>query len=215
MGDEQEYVYNCSVCKAEVDAHAEICPQCGADLSETEHITNPSSVVKVGGWLLFFCIILTIITPIFSFSTIIYVLVKMPLLIKYAPDFALWEKIDLVMMVGIISFSIYAGISLWKKKSGAVDLAKKYLIAFFIYSLVEAVIVLSYTKADVGMNLLRSFVFVGIWYTYLTKSKRVKDTYSLGTADSYGGENKYTSEIDKKNIKGNEAEEESTGNDMS
>ena len=192
--DQEEYIYNCSICNTEVDANAIVCPGCGADLSETEYVNDSFSTTKVDGWLLFLCIVLTIISPLYSFTNVISVLDHMPSLMKHAPEFASWAIIDLVLVVGMMSYSIYAGTLLWKKKPGAVTVAKRYLIVFLIYSLVEAVIVLSFAKIEVGMDVVRSFIFVGIWYTYLIKSKRVKQTYPLDTTYFNPGEKEDTTE---------------------
>ena len=91
-----------------------------------------------------------------------------------------------ILALGMTIFSIYAGISLWQIRLNAVRIAKRYLICCMLYSIVVTFfpqMVELPSDAHRIMNLelikgiLRTFVFVAIWYTYLNRSKRVKVTF--------------------------------------
>jgi hypothetical protein len=94
--------------------------------------------------------------------------------------------VDGFLSAALTVFSIYAGISLWKKKPGAVTLAKKYLLAFLGYAVIAAVLPFMAglpSEANSAMvpgvirDAVRSLIYVAVWYSYLSKSVRVKATY--------------------------------------
>lgn len=180
MGDEREYIYNCSVCKAEVDVDAEICPHCGADLRyiiKSENSDNPYNAEKVGGWLLFFCITLTIIGPLLTFVSIVDVIRRIPIFETNKPDFATFIRMNNIVIAAVQVFGIYAGIRLWQKRPGAVNLVKKFLITILVYNIIFALICAINFDISVWIAVLHTLIFVGIWYTYLDTSKRVRYTF--------------------------------------
>jgi len=138
----------------------------------------------VGGWLLFFIISLTIITPAIQSYIVynewtLYVAAPSPLLLNV---FA----VDWSMRAILIVFGIYAGVQLWRVKPGAPRIAKTYLVAIFVQQIVLVLIGLwtvSKVAADpenigsVIIQPLRSFIYVAVWYAYLNKSRRVASTY--------------------------------------
>jgi hypothetical protein len=91
-----------------------------------------------------------------------------------------------VCSIGLAVFSIYAGISLWKVLPNAVTVAKKYLGAAFVYSILSLFLpyligISEEFKKEVGAtNLLNSIItatYLYAWYQYLKRSKRVRATY--------------------------------------
>jgi len=178
----------CPFCGEEILPAAIKCKHCGEWLGEKPHGERDEYVEYKGvkGWLLILCIILTIISPLFSIISLISSYNLASTYFYMYPGLRIVTIIDTILSIGLIAFSIYAGISLWKVKSGAVKIAKKYLRTFLGYSIIA--IFLPFTaglpsqanSAMLGAALgiaIRSWIFIAIWYSYLNKSKRVKATY--------------------------------------
>jgi uncharacterized protein DUF2569 len=136
--------------------------------------------------LLFFCLGLTVITPVL---TIGYLAVSLRDSSEYFDEFPgllLITVIDTILSVGLVAFSIYTGIGLWRIRPGAVQLAKRYLLTFLLYHVVAAILPFmaglpseSYEAmiGPIAKDMFRAVVYVAIWYSYLNKSKRVSATY--------------------------------------
>jgi hypothetical protein len=80
-------------------------------------------------------------------------------------------------------FSIYAGVALWTVKSGAVKIAKTYLLVFLAYSVIECLLLFTVgLPSDIVLEqgikqILRTAIYFAVWYAYLNKSQRVTATY--------------------------------------
>lgn len=105
--------------------------------------------------------------------------------------------VDLILSIGLMAFSIYAGIALWRVKTNAVNIAKNYLKAFLFYNIISSILPFiaglpsSVNSAIVGQvikNGIRSLIFFSIWYSYLNNSKRVLATYHMNDKDIYTGD---------------------------
>lgn len=140
----------------------------------------------VKGWLLLLCINLTILDPgsIF-FNLIVVTNLAKPYFDTYQGLFRL-IIINGICSIGLMVFSIYAGMSLWRLSANAVNIAKKYLMSVFFYSALAVFLPdllgipeKAYSKFA-GNTLLNSIVtmcYVTIWYIYLNRSKRVRATF--------------------------------------
>ena len=95
---------------------------------------------------------------------------------------------DKVLALGIMCFSIYVGVRLWSKQQGAVKTAKIYLIVFFLHGVITGFlpfmaelpnnsVVLSQVSIDAFQSVMSSGTFSLVWYSYLSKSRRVKNTF--------------------------------------
>jgi len=130
----------------------------------------------VGGWLLFLCVQLTILQPLFgTLST----LGEYSKTVKDIPSLKGVALIFVFISLGLIAFGFYAGVSLWRVRLGAVNLTKKYLIVEF--STLSAIVLFAVAGGEniasaIGM-LIALGIYLAIWYSYLNKSKRVKATY--------------------------------------
>jgi hypothetical protein len=142
----------------------------------------------VGGWLLLFCVLLTIIGPavsVFLYSAELARIQENWGGFQAIPTFHL--IVD-VAGLALTAFAVYAGIALWAIKPNAVRTAKTFLIAAFAFNTITDLASLSLgtsvlfwaptptvgsTVTDLATNAI-SFV---IWFTYLKESERVKATY--------------------------------------
>jgi len=125
--------------------------------------------VGVKGWLLLLCVSMTIVGPLVALMAGLAVSTNKPF---YA-----------FTVFALIGYSLYVGILLWGRQPGAPHMAKIYLIINVGFHYWTA-----YTFSEVLSSMAMVETVVpgvianGIWYAYLTKSKRVKATY--GGSDS-------------------------------
>jgi len=110
----------------------------------------------IGGWLVFFIITIMIISPIYS----LIILFSEPLVSYF----------DYIEGLAVISTLILVGIFLIKKKYYAVTFAKVVLFSMFLTAIIYLLLG-DYT-------LIQSIIYSIIWFSYLSSSKRVKNTYS-------------------------------------
>jgi hypothetical protein len=141
---------------------------------------------EVGGWLLLFCISLTILSPLITIYTFIT---------SYGATYTLFDEFpgleSILIVDGILSsfvmfFSIRAGIALWKIAPNAVKTAKNYLLIYLGYSAIAVFLpymagLPSYANDEMLpetlLGIFRTLIYFGIWYSYLNVSVRVKETY--------------------------------------
>jgi hypothetical protein len=134
--------------------------------------TNPE-LRGVGGWLLFFCVSLTILGPLVNLVEILQ-----------NPH----QSFLVVFDVGMSAFSIYTGAVIWGVRSSALKLVKAY---FIVMLAVAALSILGSFRTSLreiqqqspSQNPImvggRIFIAVAIWWTYFKKSKRVRATFGM------------------------------------
>lgn len=140
----------------------------------------------VGGWLLLFIIYLTIGTPLVNFPDILDLL---DFIFSYqlSIGYIIFHTIEIISIIGLVFFSIYAGVSLWRVKPNAVKLAKILLTTALVYSVISTIIIYfvyppiepsleEYFAAAISRIAIETVKFT-ILFSYLTKSKRVKATF--------------------------------------
>ena len=141
----------------------------------------------VGGWLLFLCISLTILSPLFTLINLIIGYKEFNNSFESFPGLLTIIIFDTIISICLMIFSIYAGIALWTIKPKAVKIAKIYLLFFLGYTIIFIffLFIINFSSISseniLGENLkneFRSLAYLIIWYTYLNKSKRVKATYT-------------------------------------
>jgi hypothetical protein len=103
------------------------------------------------------------------------------------PDLLVITVIDTLLSVGLMAFSVYAGIGLWSIRPGAVQMAKRYLLCFLGYRAISAILLLMAALpsaaneamiAQVAKGTFGGVVSFAVWYSYLNKSRRVSATYN-------------------------------------
>ena len=191
----------CAGCGNKVMTSIRICPSCGErNFSPTPPIAqqpqqqpqqqfpSQSTLPGVRGWLLFLCVSLTIISPLFGAASGVAIWEGFKQYFEVSPsvkNYAMWL---IVMSSAISFFSVYAGIRLWSIKPNAVKVAKVFFISQAVSQFLFVVILVAMlqelgvtdygplTKEYIQM-ILSGILQLAIWYTYLCKSKRVKATY--------------------------------------
>ena len=141
--------------------------------------------VGVKGWLLLFCIILTIVIPAIG----VWVFVRDLMHVEYSMDpvvksYIMWRN-TIWCVFSIYGFFI--GKSLWRKRQDTLKSAKTYLLIMVFCSIFLIVLAILMKAPDNLKNPLlgeaifygiRNIILAAIWGFYLKVSKRVKATAS-------------------------------------
>jgi hypothetical protein len=151
--------------------------------------TERPDLVGVGGWLLFFCVSLTILAPIVMLISVAVTIAQWPtsnVLSRY-PGLGLALALEIIGSFCLTIFAVIAGCRLWQVRPGAVALAKQYLVAQLILTItlpfIEAVMAGLPADANAAMAIESVKGFAGsliaflIWFNYLNKSVRVRVTF--------------------------------------
>ena len=147
----------------------------------------PRSEVKgVGGWLLLFCLILTILGPLVRLGFLAFSYFRAVHYRAQHPGLLLHVFLTTPVSLAIVAFGIYAGLGLWRIRPGAVTTAKYYLWFVLVANIFLSVLGLlfvttSAAKQNIVNSLVNATVGFFLWYAYLTKSKRVANTYPQET----------------------------------
>jgi hypothetical protein len=169
----------CPKCGLENPPSAVWC-DCGYDFQkqamrpaeQTNPQTNPQ-LRGVEGWLLLFCVSLTILGPLINLVEILQ-----------NPNDAFIAVFD----VALSAFSIYTGAVVWGVRSSALKLVKVY---FIVALAVAALSILASFRTGLqeiqqqspAQNPImvggRIFIAVAIWWSYFKKSKRVRATFGM------------------------------------
>jgi len=156
------------------------------DIPAASESTKPQ-YKGVGGWLLFLCLALTVFGPLSTLGVVTISFNQVSSFFDLYPGLMVITAIDAVLSLILSAFSIYAGIGLWRVRSGAVQMAKRYLLCVAGYLVVAAILPFMSGVPSAGDNAMimgaltgtcRGLLFIVIWYSYLNKSKRVRNTYS-------------------------------------
>jgi hypothetical protein len=139
-------------------------------------MTTPNQkLVGVRGWLLFFCIGLTIFSPL-------YILTDVTKELQIGASNAV--ALDLIQLC----LSIMVGVMLWTRNSYAVTAARIYLAAMLVLSGGCLAIVLAAGTSITSMQpddvkaVVQNVVGSLIWLAYLQFSKRVRLTFAPAPA---------------------------------
>jgi hypothetical protein len=148
----------------------------------------------VRGWLLFFCLSLTLLNPGATVYNLYNSIPQSAPYFRAFPGLFLLAVVDTVVSAGIAALSVYAGILLWRVRPGAVRVTRIFLIVGMVYVVIapftpllaglpQAVndAVISAVPLAIG----RGILYYAIWLGYLSSSKRVRATYSANVVRAY------------------------------
>jgi hypothetical protein len=189
--DEAGYCWNCNgELRPRVGAHNTPYPpredMDGADRRLGHAADNSPAPVRsetahsgvVGGWLLYLCINLTILSPIMMIVQFVAGL---------SGNGNMIEVLVLCLLtLGPAAYSIITGVRLWTVRRNAVRHAKGFFVVMAcLNAILLAVVALTKSQnvSDYTMA-IRSLVSVAIWLTYLSRSVRVASTYGLGATNT-------------------------------
>ncbi len=138
-----------------------------------EAVRGHSGPAGVGGWLIVFCLLLLVWQPISLGLVASSVLDALP--VRGAPLAVL-----LLVRLLVTSLGISAGLALLGRRAYAPALAKASLVASaatdtFVYS--TSVFPSNRMPGETPFVLAASFVYYTVWFMYLIRSTRVRNTY--------------------------------------
>lgn len=163
----------------------------GSRPRESVHpIASPDMSGRKGvrGWLLVFCLMLTVVGPLISS----WLMAERYLSLE--PFFAASRSIEAALFISIaieacsVGFGVYAGIRLWSIRPGAVNTAKRALLIGLAANVVTTALLIATGPAsnaegrllhEVTMKLIPDFIFFTVCFAYLNKSTRVHVTYQV------------------------------------
>ena len=137
---------------------------------------------SVRGWLLFFCVSLTILNPL-AWGGGLVSFINMDLAGESFDALRAARIVDTTYGFGVVTFGFLAGIALWRREAGAVHVARVFLVAQLAYAAISPVMYVAIGTEG------QQFVVAGIrgavgalgygliWYLYLGMSKRVRSTF--------------------------------------
>jgi hypothetical protein len=155
-------------------------------MTKIENKSN-DAIFKVKGWLLFICINLIVVNPLWQiinqFNT--YTIINSMGLVNAVEGLETLFYIMWISIAFLMFNSIKAGLGLVNVKSGAVETAKKFLrnYAIFFILLYPLTSLISPDYFDLCSDALisssiKSLVIIGLAYWYLSASKKVKEIYT-------------------------------------
>jgi|SRR5690348_1572417 len=159
----------------------------------TPSISTPASPNKprykgVDGWLLLFCLNLTLFNPIGGLYYIITSYRVASQFFAKFPHLFIVTTIYAALTLLFAAFSLYTGSRLWGVKADALRTAKKFLLGCSVYVIIIAI--LPYfaglpsttgTNAIITLDAIGRMIlggtYIALWFGYLNKSERVRNTY--------------------------------------
>jgi hypothetical protein len=132
----------------------------------------------VGGWLLVFCIFLTILRPL----TFIPIVVRLIQVLVGHGSLARREAAAVYLLINsaLVALSIAAGLRLWQVKPRAVQWAKAVLLiseATSIATWLGTNFAAKHYRATLPNSYFGGMGMVLMWFLYLSISVRVRNTY--------------------------------------
>jgi hypothetical protein len=118
-------------------------------------------LIGIGGWLLTFCIICSITTPLAA----LIAMVAWP------------SPLYILICGGLGTYSCAIGITMWRMKPGALKNAKTFVIVIAVSNGVLAIINGVNSEQSALGSALAGIVVAGAWLVYFDESKRVKATF--------------------------------------
>ena len=131
--------------------------------------------MPVRGWLLLLCAVLAVVNP----ATLAVVAASR--VGGSVPPSTLVLTLLVVRLV-VTGVGVAAGMALWHKRAGAVQLAKASLVLSSLETVGRLSTRVGFSETPPGLRLplaIAVILFNAAWYLYLEKSRRVTATYAL------------------------------------
>jgi len=193
---QQESIQNSEIISSPEVLSGEMTPEASKNIesstakTEAHVVQNKKRKEKsgVGGWLLFFCIQLVILGPLFSSGKLYNEWeLSQPVFENYPAlrNVVLFENIGSALL---LAYGFFAGLSIWKGESNGRKVARIYLLfRLFGMVLIEFIalvmmgdlpsVVLESVFAALAGVAFREGVYFLVWWLYFKFSKRVRNTY--------------------------------------
>ena len=141
----------------------------------------------VRGWLLGFCLVLTVFMPLISIGALVVEYQQAKQYFDRGPGLLRMMQLEVVVQFALVIFSIYAGYLLWAVKPGATTTAKIFLCTLLATNILSGPILgllagvndtsMAALWSEVPSRTYRPMVWFLPLMGYLRLSKRVRATY--------------------------------------
>lgn len=154
--------------------------------NESRDIAGPSGV---GGWLLFFCVGVTILSPFFSIGKMALVWEQGSAVFRYYPAFESALYFESIAIALVLLYGFVVGLMIWGGNRAGRRLAKQYLlirllgiicieiITLVLMSNLPSQLVWAAVDGIIKVIIVEGVYFL-IWWLYFKKSIRVRNTYA-------------------------------------
>jgi Protein of unknown function (DUF2569) len=155
-----------------------VSPQISFVPSSPGSIALPPHFKGVRGWLLFFCLQLTVFNPLAAIPQILA-----PFTAEITRTYPLRQlalQSIALLYIAFAAFSLYAGVRLWRIVPGAVKTANWFLWYGLVAMLISTALLFIaglLVSPWIVPALFGSVIYYLIWLSYLGSSKRVMATY--------------------------------------
>jgi hypothetical protein len=180
----------CARCGQQIPEASIVCPLCGREatihvpqqnyaqvdvavVSAPQIAAGSSKPIRkdlqgVGGWLLFFCIATTILTPLRVFNTFFTS--------PAAPQF----DAGTMVIAAIAVFGVIVGVTIWTRSALAIPLLRVFFLVMGGWALFNLSVLLAVGSRAVDeltvLAHVRTLIFVAVWAAYFHNSERVRAT---------------------------------------
>jgi len=166
-------------------------PQTTLQLNGPGNQPDSTEYRGVKGWLLFFCIVLVILGPLYTLGNLANGYSAASRLADRLPGLMTATIIDTIVSLAVMMLGMFAGICLWTERPNAVAIAKAFLVVRLVYSVFAISLFMAILPPAASdrflpsatISVVKTLFFVGFWYAYLRRSKRVRATYSGSESD--------------------------------
>lgn len=171
-----------------------ISPMLASGLTPTTTSVQSAGPTGIGGWLTFFCVSLTILSPLFALASIGKTWTQSEALFVRFPTIKtvlIWENLGSIVLV---IYGFIVGCIIWSGNPQGRRIARRFLVirlvgficveivALFMISSLPSEMVAGGVGGVIGA-IFQSVVYFVIWWFYFKQSKRVRNTYGDETAD--------------------------------
>jgi hypothetical protein len=153
-----------------------------------EKMRRKTRVSSIGGWLVFFCVGLTILGPLWSIGQLTSTYEKAKPALDRFPALKLAVDFETAGLVALLIYGFIVGCVIWSGSPAGRRVARQFLIirllgfiaieaiTFWMISDVSTAAVNAATTEGVTA-ISREVIYFLIWWFYFKRSARVRDTY--------------------------------------
>jgi Protein of unknown function (DUF2569) len=153
-------------------------------------LAKDSPYYGYGGWLVFFCIVVIFVAPLFALISGAVAFSQVGEVADRYPSLLALTFVELIGGIGVVIFGVVAGLKLRRLQRGAVGLAKGYLIARLVWAVLTLGLpamggdlpseVTEVMMIEAVKGLVQAIIGFAIWFSYFNVSKRIKATFPEG-----------------------------------
>lgn len=160
--------------------------------SEEWAVSSLSGPRGVGGWLLFLIVTMLFVGPLAYVNSLLrsyHSAIENFARVPHPYAHSLFIVVEQLAGLALYGYGVFAGVQLWKKRPSAVMHAKRFLLLYAAYHLADFAMGMNFASIMDPAGTLRRYlsrqlpsqgrllVYPIVWYLYLLRSKRVRNTF--------------------------------------